>query len=150
MKGSIKSRTSAGAALLAYLKSWISRDKPHVKYTATRRLHVAEIHLVDVEALIKDRLRCGVAAMAQNDEVLKLARSVSEGLAEDFSRLLAQNFTANTLVLGRRTARTQWRLPRPAASRLDDAVRLVDAALLREMQVEMRTGLKQRCAPPRF
>ncbi len=36
------------------LKSWISSDKPHVKYTATRRLHVAEIHLSDVEALIKD------------------------------------------------------------------------------------------------
>jgi len=34
--------------------NWISPDKPHVKYTATRRLHVAEIHLSDVEALVKD------------------------------------------------------------------------------------------------
>jgi hypothetical protein len=36
------------------LKSWISSVKPHAKYTAGRRLHVAEIHLSDVEELIKD------------------------------------------------------------------------------------------------
>ncbi len=36
------------------LKSWISPAKPHAKYTAGRRLHVAEIHLSNVEELIKD------------------------------------------------------------------------------------------------
>lgn len=35
-------------------KSWITADKPHAKYTAGRRLHVAEIHLVDVEDLIAE------------------------------------------------------------------------------------------------
>jgi len=34
-------------------KSWIPSDKPHKKYTGGRKLHVAEIHLVDVEALVK-------------------------------------------------------------------------------------------------
>ena len=34
-------------------KSWMSSAKPHEKYTAKRRLHVAEIHLNEVEKLIK-------------------------------------------------------------------------------------------------
>lgn len=34
-------------------KNWIPSAKPHDKYTANRRLHVAEIHLNDVEKLIK-------------------------------------------------------------------------------------------------
>lgn len=33
---------------------WISEEKPHDKYTAGRRLHVAEIQLGDVERLITD------------------------------------------------------------------------------------------------
>jgi hypothetical protein len=35
-------------------KTWIPSDNPHPKYTAKRRLHVAEIHLSDVEDLIKN------------------------------------------------------------------------------------------------
>jgi hypothetical protein len=35
-------------------KSWIPSDRPHAKYTAARRLHVAEIHLGQVEELIKN------------------------------------------------------------------------------------------------
>lgn len=34
-------------------ETWIPTDKPHAKYTAARRLHVAEIQLRDVEELIK-------------------------------------------------------------------------------------------------
>ena len=34
-------------------KSWITRDRPHAKYTAARRLHVAEIHLSNVEELVE-------------------------------------------------------------------------------------------------
>lgn len=34
--------------------SWIPADKPHSKYTGARRLHVAEIHLDQVEELIKN------------------------------------------------------------------------------------------------
>jgi hypothetical protein len=33
--------------------TWISIEKPHSKYTATRRLETVEIHLTDVESLIK-------------------------------------------------------------------------------------------------
>ncbi len=35
-------------------KTWISTDKPHTKYTGGRRLHVAEIHMTDVEELIEE------------------------------------------------------------------------------------------------
>ena len=34
--------------------NWISAARPHAKYTAGRRLHVAEIHLNEVEELIKN------------------------------------------------------------------------------------------------
>jgi hypothetical protein len=33
--------------------TWISTDKPHVKYTAGRRLHVAELQLSTIEELVK-------------------------------------------------------------------------------------------------
>jgi hypothetical protein len=33
---------------------WISPQHPHAKYTANRRLHIAEIHLSGVEALIRE------------------------------------------------------------------------------------------------
>ncbi len=39
--------------VLKGLKSWIPSGKPHSKYTGARRLHVAEIHLSQVEDLIK-------------------------------------------------------------------------------------------------
>jgi hypothetical protein len=35
-------------------KTWITTDKPHAKYSGGRRLHVAEIHLTDVEDLIQE------------------------------------------------------------------------------------------------
>ncbi len=67
--------------------------------------------------------------MAQNDEVLKLARSVSEGLAGGFlTPACAKLYSQHTRLDAGRPGLTQWRLTE-AASRLDDAVRLVDAAL---------------------
>jgi hypothetical protein len=35
-------------------KTWIRTNKPHKKYTGGRRLHVAEIHVGDVEDLIEE------------------------------------------------------------------------------------------------
>jgi hypothetical protein len=35
------------------MKTWIPSGSPHPKYTGGRRLHVAEIHLSDVEELVK-------------------------------------------------------------------------------------------------
>src|SRR5271167_1289778 len=67
--------------------------------------------------------------MAQNDEVLKLARAVSEGLAGGFlTPACAKLYSQHTRLDAGQPGLTQWRLTE-AASRLDDAVRLVDAAL---------------------
>jgi hypothetical protein len=66
--------------------------------------------------------------MAQNDELLNLARSVSQDLAETLSPAAAKLYSHYTRLGAGQPGLTNWHSAE-AANRLDDAVRLVDAAL---------------------
>ncbi|WP_414619103.1 DEAD/DEAH box helicase [Calothrix sp. CCY 0018] len=138
-------------------KNWISTNKAHDKYTANRKLEAVEIHLHDVENLIKavyvlqtvEQLDDSELTKANSDvivegealqnemaqpsqEVIALATEVQNNLAG--SRLtpaIAKLYSQHTRLREGQKGLTGWRKDE-ADERLNDAIRLIEAAFIKQ------------------
>lgn len=123
---------------------WLPTDRPHTAYTAKRRLEAVEVHLHDVQALVghvygKDMDgELGKAqdttvkqeALRPSEETQALARQVRESSVQsDLTPELARLYSHHTKLQYNQTGLPSWS-DEEAQARLDEACRLIDAALI--------------------
>jgi DEAD/DEAH box helicase len=158
-------------------KAWISTEKAHENYTSGRRLEAVEIHLHDVENLIKavyvpqtgiilstdvsaqivqepDDLEVTKAKsdvivegeslqneMAQpSNEVIALATEVQNGLAgSTLTPAIAKLYSQHTRLRAGTEGLKGWR-DSEADDRLNDAIRLIEAAFIKREAGETDWG----------
>jgi hypothetical protein len=119
--------------------SWNSLNRPHEKYTAGRPLEVVEIHLHEVDALIKEfygtpdrgneKAKQVVEMREANPRLVDLARGLREELAGSFPPRFAKLYSQHSRLRAHQAGLHAWR-EGESQDRLDDAVRLLEAAFI--------------------
>lgn len=122
---------------------WLPTEKPHASYKAKRRLEAVEVHLYDVENLVREvyssefspenatqlhRIQEDKAMAQPSKETLTLAKKLREDLAgTTIPKSLAKLYSQHTRLGAGRLGLANWS-EKETTDCLDDALRLLEAA----------------------
>ncbi len=128
--------------------TWVPQDTPHINYTGQRRLEVVEIHLHEVEQLVSDvygKFADNPSIPSRSSEnaqppirIVELVKTIREEFAEKFPRPIARLYSQHNKLRSGQPGLQSWNQEEFEA-RLDDAVRLLEAAFLERKALQTDT-----------
>jgi replicative superfamily II helicase len=127
-------------------QTWMTTDKPHPEYKSGQRLESVEVHLHDVDTLIKDvygRVRIkqwsnqDKTMVQPSEKTLNLAKKLKKELASpSLSPSFAKLYSQHTRLREGQLGLSGWQKDE-AAHRLNDAMRLIEVAFIeKESNIE--------------